>query len=122
LLPAAGLGRRLPEIRLLQQSRKQCFRDGSLGGQPSPAIQSRAAPGRERGERIQQHVAGSGVEGDHILRSAARRNRRKVGDSADVENDSSASRMAEEQVIEKRNQRRSLPSGGEIGRTKVTHG
>ena len=41
-------------------------------------------------QRIDHHVARAGVEGDHLIRRGAGRNRGQVGDAADVLQDASA--------------------------------
>ena len=70
-------------------------------------------------QRIDYHVAGAGVERDDLLRLCGRRDHGDVGDAADIECDACSLRVTEEQVIDKRNQRRALAAGGDIARTEI---
>ncbi len=70
-------------------------------------------------QRVHHHVAGTGVEGDHVFARAAGRNRRDVGDAADVERDASFARMAEQKIVHVRHQRSALAAGGDVARAKI---
>ena len=70
-------------------------------------------------QRIDHHVAGTGIERDHLVRGRAGWNRGDVGDAADVQRHAMAPRMAEQQIIDERHERRALASGRNVGRTEI---
>src|SRR5437868_14679048 len=117
LLPASGLGRRLPQIGESQELLQDVVAYFAASGEVAIMV---IRPAEEFfGERVDDHVARSGVEGDDLIRAGTGRDGGEVSNSAEVEQDASLARMAEEKIVEQRNQRRSLTAGGEIGRAKI---
>ena len=82
-----------------------------------------AAPARDLlDQRVNHHVAGTGVEREDIRGLCAAGNHRDVGDAADIERSAAFFRIAVEQIIDKRHERRALSARSHIGGTKIAYG
>src|SRR5579871_2523093 len=65
----------------------------------------------DAGQRINNHVAWSGIESSHSFGAGACRNRRKVGDTADILQNTSSSCISKQYVIKQRHKRGALTTG-----------
>jgi hypothetical protein len=78
------------------------------------------APGSAlRDEGIEQHVAGTGVEGCRFACRRAFAQERDVGDAAEIERDAILVCGGEQQRVDVRNQRRAVTAGSRIGAAKI---
>src|SRR5437868_13777844 len=92
LLPASGLGRRLPQIGLSQELLQDVVAYFAASGEVAIAV---IRPAEELfGERIDDHVARTSVEGDDVFRAGTGRDGGEVSNSAEVEQDASLARVA----------------------------
>src|ERR1019366_8311246 len=71
------------------------------------------------GNGVDHHIAGTGVEGNHILGKRARWNRSEISDAAEILHDAPVTAMAVEHVIEKRHKRCALAAGSHVGGTEI---
>jgi hypothetical protein len=70
-------------------------------------------------KRINDHVAGTGIEGNDLVGGASRRNRRDVRDSSDVQCHATGCLIAKEQVVHMRDERRSTSSRRHVARAEI---
>ena len=86
---------------------------------PAAAVEEHLAIGLVRDQSIDDHVARSYVEGDHVGTFRAGRNHADIGDTADIERDAIALGRTEQQVVDVGNQRRAFASGRDIALAEV---
>src|SRR5579864_7726075 len=86
------------------------------------AIVTQAATSEVRGERVDDHVAGTRVEGEDIFRLRGGGKHGEVGDASDIEGDAAAARIAIKKIVDEGNERRALASCGDVGGTKIGDG
>ena len=119
---AGGLRRGFAEEgmgkKLVQERRNQMAAARELG----IPVEAQAAAREMRGERVDDHVAGAGVEGENIARPRGGGNEAEVGDAADVQRYSTDARMAIEKIVDEGHERRALAAGGHIRGTKIGDG
>ena len=73
-------------------------------------------------ERVDDHIAGAGVEGQDGAGLGGFGDDGDVGDAADVQDGAAAAGVAIEQVIAKGDERRALAADGHVGGAKIAHG
>ena len=96
--------------------------NASAPRQPAAVVVVPLAVRYALGHAVDHHVARAGVEGEHVADLRPGRHPRHVGDAADVLDRAAPARMAEEQVVGVRDQRRALAAGGDVARAEVRHG
>ena len=119
LFASGALGRPPAVIRIRQQLVEQDTVDRSARGDATVPIVASLPREYSCASASITMFPGSRIEGNDTLRARARWNHRDIGDPADIERDARAPRMPEEQVIDKRHQRRSLPARRDIARAKI---
>jgi len=118
-LAAGGFRRGFAEERMREEIVQQFRHETASAGELRVAVVAEATASEMRGEGIDDHVAGAGVESEDIFPGRGRGNHGDVGDAADIESDTAAARMTVEKIIDERHERRSLTSRGHIGGTKI---
>src|SRR5579872_221113 len=91
----------------------------AAAGELRVAVIAKAATSEVRGERVDDHVAGTGVKREHAFRLRGGREHGEVGDASDIESDAAAARIAIKKIVDKRNERRALAAGGDVRGTKI---
>ena len=76
-------------------------------------------PRVNRDKLIDDHVARSGIERDHLFRPAVRRNGGDVCNSAYVQRNTPEFGIDVQQIIDERNERRSFAAGSHVARTEI---
>src|SRR6185312_13838489 len=87
---------------------------GVLCRDAAVTVEGLAAFGEESDQLVDDHVAWAGVEGDDLFGLCVFRERRDVGDAADIEGNAGFRGAAEQEVIDERNERGALAAGGDI--------
>ena len=77
------------------------------------------AVGGDGDQLVNHHVAGAGIERDHLFGRCAARQDRDVGDAAYIEGNAGFRRAAEEHVIYQGHERRALSSGCDVAGAEV---
>src|SRR5690348_594386 len=99
---ASGFGRRFAEKRMDEELVEKFGLEMAAAGELGIAVEAQAAASEMGGERVDDHVAGAGVEGDDVAGAGARGNYGEISDAADVEGDAADAGIAIEQVVNKR--------------------
>src|SRR5579864_8115356 len=86
------------------------------------AIVAQAAASEMRGERVNNHVAGTGVESEDVFGLRSGGEHGEVGDAADIQGDAATARIAIKKIVDERHERRALASSGDVGGTKIGDG
>src|SRR2546429_5719974 len=112
LLAARAFGGIATIVRIAQQSRQDGFVRSACCCEAAIAVIGLAEePLRQR---IDDHVGGSGVEGDESIERAAGWNEGEVGDAAEVLQDACAPWMREESRVEQGDEWCALSAGNHI--------
>ena len=91
-------------------------------GQLTVTVHRDTSIGRSVDEAIQHHIGRAGIERENAAPFPSTRNIGDVADPAQIDDQSRAPWMSQEQGMNCRRQRRALPSSRHITRTKVRHG
>ncbi len=119
LFASRGLGRRKTQVRMTEELFQKATLHFAAERQPRIAIKRAATARKMTNQRIDDHISGSSIERDHSLRRSAGRNNGDVSDPAYVQRHAAHRRMAINEIIDKRHERRSLSPRGHVGRTKI---
>ena len=119
LLAAGGLGRRLAKIFCGEERVQQSGQEMAARSHARVGIIAAAAAREVVHERVDDHVAGAGVEGQDRAGRGGFGDDGDVGDAADVQGGAAAAGVAIEQVIAKGDERRALSAGGHVGGAKI---
>ena len=119
MFTSGGFGRLLAQVGIAQHFFQQ--RPNHFAGRRDSraAIVGRAAFRDSFYQRVNNHIAGAGVERNHILRPRIRRNYGHIGDPTDVQSHAPDFRVAVQQVIDERHQRCSVTARRHIGWAKI---
>lgn len=82
-------------------------------------VEALAAMGEVLYERVDEHVAGAGVERKNLMGARASRDDRNIGDPADIQRDAAKLRMAVEKIVDIGNERGALASESHVGGAKI---
>src|SRR5947209_4162151 len=121
LLPTGRFGGGLLEIPMLQPLLQKLFLHAPFGCHRAVLIAASAAICEELDCGIKHHVAGAGVERDHVFRSTVRRKHGDVRDAADVQDDALQLAVAEREKIEERDEWRAASTYRHVGLPEVAH-
>ena len=91
-------------------------------GEPRAGVEALAALREVRDESVNEHVGGTSVEGEDILRASAGGDDGDVGDAAEIQRDTGEFLIAVEEIVGEGNERRALAAGGHVGWTEVGDG
>src|SRR3989442_15977724 len=122
ILTAGAFRRREAKIGVAHQLIEQGGNAGSRECQTSIFIKSPAAPREMRDERVDEHVARTGVKGENLSRLRRRRDDGDGSDAANIQGDAPQLGVMKKKIVHVRDKRRALPAQGEVGRAKVTDG
>ena len=117
IFAAGGLRSFATEERASENFVNHALEDTPTGGDAAIAIVRLLK--EAFGDGVDNHVAGTGIEGDDVFGSSSGRNRGEIGDAADVLHDASATVMAIQDVVEKGNQRCAFAASGHVGGSEI---
>ena len=117
IFAAGGLRSFATEERASENFVNHTFEDTPTGGNATIAIVRLLK--EALGDSVDNHVAGTGIEGDDVFGSSSGRNRGEVGDAADVLHDASTTVMAIQDVVEKGNQRCAFAASRHVGGSEI---
>ena len=120
-LAAGGLRRPTPKKRMRQQFGEQRRVNASPLRQPAAVVVVALAARNQLSHAVHHHVARARVEGDQVADLRPGRHPGHVRDAADVLDRAAPARMAEEQEVGVRDQRRAFAAGGDVARAEVGH-
>src|SRR5215467_1232062 len=119
---AGGFGRLLLQVRFAQKLAHAGAVDAPAFCENRAFVETLAAVCEALDQRVDEHVAGAGVESGDLRGRGVGGNDRDVGDAADVEADAAESGVAVERVVGDRDQRGSLAAESDIGGAEVGNG
>ena len=120
-LAPGGLGGPAGVVFILLQAGEQFFIHLAARGDPAVHVALQPAAGNGGGHRVDDHVAGAGVEGEHLLRRRAGGQHGHVADAADVLQKDALILPAIKKIFRKWHQRRALPAHGHVRHAEVGH-
>ncbi len=85
-------------------------------------VETLAAVGEVRDERVNEHVGGAGVEGEDLCGLGGGGDDGDVGDAAEIERDAAEFWVAIEKIVGVRDERRALAAESDVGGTKIADG
>jgi hypothetical protein len=118
-LAAGRFGRRSGEVRIVQKAVEESGIERARGGDGTVAVEGRGAAGQQCHQTVDDHVAGTGVEGADVGEGAAGRERGDVADAPDVLDGAVARRVAKDDPVEVGDERRGLAAGSDVGDPEI---
>src|SRR6266571_3914686 len=119
---SGAFGGRDTQIRVFHQfvekRRNRAARLGKLG----VFVETFAATGEMLHERVDEHVGGTGVEGEDLRWLSGGGNHCDICDAAEIEGDAAEFGVAIEKVVDVGNERSTLAAEGHVRGTKVRDG
>ena len=106
----------------MQEHLQQLPVDSTASREARVFVEALAAMGEVLYERVDEHVAGAGVECEDVLRLGVSGNDGDIGYTADIEADAAELSVAVECVVGERNKRRALTAQCNVCWAKVADG
>src|SRR5262245_34997254 len=116
---ARGARRLLREERIGQAHRQQIVVPAPPCRPLAAGVERLAAVSERLHDAVHHHVSRPGVESNDVLRSTPRRNRREIGDPAEIQDDAALSGASEEQPVRVGHERCAFAPGCHIRRAQI---
>jgi hypothetical protein len=116
VVPVERFGARTAEIRVVEQALERPTVDPAGSARSTVTVERNAGPGQH--PIVQQRVARAGIESHDVAFSA---DPGKVADTAEIEDEHRLAQTGAQGPMVERQQRRSLPALGNIGRAEIVH-
>src|SRR5262249_55781408 len=117
-----GFGRLLLQVRFAQKLAHDGAVDAPALCENRAFVEAPAAVCEALDQRVDEHIAGPGVESGDLRGRGVGGNDRDVGDAADVEADGAESGVGVERVVGERDEGGSLTAESDVGGAEVGNG